>query len=170
MNIGAQTWFYWPVTVAASATATAAHLYYCAARNGRPARLSALGGVAVLAIPVLPLALATRARCHDSGQRTFFEPNAILLVLGMVLWIAGLWALYRFAGETPEAATRSTTGIAVATSVGFVVEFFLSRISLMTYCNDTTPGLRLVHVGIAVAIAVLGGSAAVVVMKSLRSA
>jgi hypothetical protein len=169
MNIGAQTWFYWPVTVAASATATAAHLYYCAARNGRPARLSALGGVAALAIPVLPLALATRARCNDTGQRTFFEPSLILLSVAIGAWIACLWALYRFAGKVPESATRSTAAIGAATSVGFVVEFFASQISLMTYCNDTAPGLRLVHLGVAVAIALLGALTATAVMKSLRS-
>ena len=169
MNIGAQTWFYWPVTVAASATATAAHLYYCAARNGRPARLSALGGVAALSFPVLPLVFATRARCNDTGQRTFFEPSLILLGFGLGAWLACLWALYRFAGEFPEAATRSTAAIGAATCVGFVVEFYVSQISLMTYCNDTAPGLRLVHIGVAVAIALLGALATTSVMKSLGS-
>jgi hypothetical protein len=169
VNIGAQTWFYWPVTVAASATAIAAHLYYCATRNGRPARLSALGGVGALAFTVVPLALATRARCNDAGQRTFFEPNLILLFLGVAASVAGLWALYRFAGEDPEEATRSTAGIAGVTSIGFALEFFVSQISLMTYCSGTNPSLRVVHVGIAVAIAVSGGSAAALVMRSLRS-
>lgn len=169
MNIGAQTWFYWPVTVAASATATAAHLYYCARRNGRPSRLSALGGVGALAFTVVPLALATRARCNDTGQRTIFEPNVLLLGLGVVASVGGLWALYRFAGEDPGPATRSTAGIAVVASIGFALEFWVSQISMMTYCNETIPSLRVVHLGIAVAIAVIGGSTAALVMRSLRS-
>ncbi len=167
MNIGAQTWFYWPVTVAVSATAAAAHLYYCAARNGRPARLSALGGIGALALPVVPLALATRARCNDAGQRTFFEPNLILLCLGLAAWVAGLWGLYRFAGEIPEVATRSAAGLGVVTSIGFAVEFFVSQISLMTYCNGTAPWLRVAHLSVAAALALLGGLSAALLIKSL---
>lgn len=169
MNVGAQTWFYWPVTVAASATATAAHLYYCAARNGRPARRSAMGGVGALTFAVVPLALATRARCNDAGQRTLFEPSLILLCLGLAAWVAGLWALYRFAGEIPHVAMRSAAGLAVVTCIGFAVEFFVSQVSLMTYCNGTAPGLRVIHLSVAFALPLLGGSAAALLMKSLRS-
>ena len=159
MNIGAQTWFYWPVTVAISATVTGTLLYHRAVQNERPALLSALGGVAALALPVLPLALATRARCNDTGQRTFFEPNWVLVGLGLAGWAIALWMLYRFAGELPAAATRLTLGITVATSFGFWLEFWGSQISLMTYCNDTVPALRWVHLGIAIGIAVVGGAA-----------
>lgn len=99
MNIGAQTWFYWPITVAVSATVTGVLLYRRAARNERPALLSALGGVVALALPVVPLALATRARCNDTGQRTLFEPNWVFVGLGLAGWAIALWMLYRFAGR-----------------------------------------------------------------------
>ena len=131
--------------------------------------MSALGGVAALALPVVPLALATRARCNDTGQRTFFEPNWILLGLGIVGWAVALWMLCRFAGELPDAAIRAALVITVATSIGFWLEFWGSQISLMTYCNNTVPALRWVHLGVAVGVVVLGGAAMALWAGSSRS-
>lgn len=43
------------------------------------------------------------------------------------------------------------------------------EISLMTYCNDTTPGLRLVHIGAAIGVACIGGVAATVSSSRAQS-
>lgn len=169
MKIGAQTWFYWPATVCLYAVAVGAHLYHRAAGNGRPALASAFGGVAALALPIVPLALSTRARCNDTGQRTFFEPNWVILAAGIAAWVLALWVLYRVAGDPPEAASRATALITVATLVGFWLEFVVSQISLMTYCNDTVPALRWVHLGAAVAVLLLGAAVAALWARSSSS-
>ena len=127
MKIGAQTWFYWPVTVGVSATVTVFHLFHRASQNGRSAVLSSLGGVTALAMPAAVLATATRARCNDTGQRTFFEPNWIVLTLAVAAWTVALWRVYRFAGELPNEAVRPVLWITLPTLAGFVLEFGLPR-------------------------------------------
>lgn len=164
MRVGGQTWFYWPVTVALSATLTALHLYFTALRNGRLGAPHALGGVFALALPVLPLAFATEARCHDAGAKTLFHPVWPLLLLSVPAWAFVLWALYRSAGET--AAARPAIITLLATTTGFLVEYIVSNVLLLMRCNGTDPSPFVFQLAVAAVAAAITGPIVFFAMRS----
>ena len=134
--IGEIFWFPWPVTATVVFTLTTCHLYGAASRDDRPSGTRAalaLGCLAALALPVVPLALSVRAVCSDTGGGLELSASWLLAaVLGAIISAAVLGWLYTKGG----AVGWLPAAIIPAAGLAAVVEYGFSLFTLAVYCED----------------------------------
>ena len=137
-------WFLWPVTFAFFAGIAAGRLW----RRGAPG--SALGAVAALALPVVPLTFALPVSCGDDTAGVDLNPIALGLgLLGIVAWLAIVYRLRVNAGDDRPRAERSVLWTAAAlVPLGFS-ELIGSALTVSDYCMAGEHTAQYAHLAVA---------------------